>query len=135
MDAPSRYAFYDALLADVIDHPRTVIVSTHLIEEVNTIFERVAIIDAGRLLVQDDADVLRGSGASVVGPGDLVDRFVAEMPRVRVLSTAALGRTKSVTLYGDFDERWRSAACDAGLEVGPISLQDLFVHLTGPSNT
>lgn len=49
LDAPSRYAFYDALLADVIDHPRTVIVSTHLIEEVARIFEHVTIINQGQL--------------------------------------------------------------------------------------
>ncbi|HEX5167349.1 MAG TPA: ATP-binding cassette domain-containing protein, partial [Thermomicrobiales bacterium] len=34
MDAPSRYCFYEELLADYIAHPRTMIVSTHLIEEV-----------------------------------------------------------------------------------------------------
>ena len=116
-----------------IDHPRTVVVSTHLIEEVNSIFERVAMIDAGRLVLQDDADTLRGSGAVVTGAGEIVDRFVADSPHLKVLSTTSLGRTKSVALHGELDVRQRRAAGDAGLELAPISLQDLFVHLTAPS--
>ena len=120
MDAPSRYAFYDALLNDVIDHPRTVIVSTHLIEEVNTIFERVAMIDAGRLVLQDDADTLRGSGAVVTGAGEIVDRFVAESPQPEGSSPRPLLAAPSPsTLHGDLDERWRREAGDAGLEIGP----------------
>jgi ABC-2 type transport system ATP-binding protein len=59
MDAPSRYAFYDVLLADVLEHPRTVIISTHLIDEVGSLFEDVLILDRGRLLLHEEADTLR----------------------------------------------------------------------------
>ena len=53
MDAPSRYAFYDELLADYLAYPRTIVLSTHLIEEVSSLFEEVVIIDRGRLLIQN----------------------------------------------------------------------------------
>lgn len=39
MDAPSRYTFYEELLADYLAHPRTIVLSTHLIEEVGSLFE------------------------------------------------------------------------------------------------
>ena len=74
MDAPSRYAFYDALLADFMEHPRMFVISTHLIEEVASLFEEVVIIDEGHLLLHDGAEALRSRGASVTGPSEAVDR-------------------------------------------------------------
>src|SRR5262245_31876918 len=75
MDAPSRYAFYDELLADYLAQPRTIILSTHLIEEVAKLFEEVIIIDHGRLVVHDQTDTLRSRATAVTGPAAAVDRF------------------------------------------------------------
>jgi ABC-2 type transport system ATP-binding protein len=129
LDAPSRYAFYDLLLADFAEHPRTFVISTHLIEEVASLFEQVLIIDQGRRLFQGDPDDLRERGATVTGPAGDVDRFTAGL---EVLSTRELGPTRQVTVYGVLDDDTRRRAVTAGLELGPVPLQDLFVHLTDP---
>ena len=68
LDAPSRYAFYDELLADYAERPRTVILSTHLIEEVSRLFEEVVIIDRGRLVLHEETDAVRARGVAVTGP-------------------------------------------------------------------
>ncbi len=127
LDAPSRYAFYDELLADYMANPRTVILSTHLIEEVAALFEEVVIIDHGRLLLHDEADAIRARGAAVTGPAEAVDRFVAGLT---VLSEQRLGPTKSAMVFGPLDPERRAAAHAQNLELGPVALQDLFVHLT-----
>jgi ABC-2 type transport system ATP-binding protein len=127
MDTPSRYAFYEELLADFMVRPRTIIMSTHLIEEVSSLFEEVLIIDHGRLLLREETDALRSRGVSVTGPEDVVDRFVADL---RVLGDKRLGRTRSAMVYGELDGERRAEAVEAGLDLGPIALQDLFVHLT-----
>jgi len=127
MDAPSRYAFYDELLADYSARPRTIIISTHLIEEVSSLFEEVIIIDNGRLVAHDEADVLRSRGVAVTGQEEVVDTFTAGLT---VLGTQRLGSTKSATVFGELNQTQISAAKLAGLELGPVSLQDLFVHLT-----
>jgi ABC-2 type transport system ATP-binding protein len=127
MDAPSRYVFYEELLRDYLEHPRTIILSTHLIEEVSSLFEEVLIIDRGRLLVQDSADGLRARGATVTGPADLVDLFTTTMT---VLREQRLGRTTSATVYGELDDDARRRAEQAGLDLGSVALQDLFVYLT-----
>ena len=67
LDAPSRYAFYDELLADYLAQPRTVILSTHLIEEVGPLFEEVVIIDRGRLVVHEETE--RCDRAGPASPG------------------------------------------------------------------
>ena len=96
MDAPSRYAFYDALLADYAEHPRTIVVSSHLIDEIQRLLEHVVILDEGRVLLADDADTLRSRGATVTGPADAVDAFVEGR---RAIGRRSLGRTAQVTLY------------------------------------
>lgn len=62
MDAPTRYAFYDELLSDYTTHPRTIVLSSHLIEEVERLFEHVLVLDEGRLLLHDAAENLRARG-------------------------------------------------------------------------
>jgi ABC-2 type transport system ATP-binding protein len=128
MDAPSRYAFYDALLADYIAHPRTIILSTHLIEEVSHLFEEVLIIDRGRLVVHREAEALLAQGSSVTGAAAQVDAFIAGLT---VLGSRQLGPTKSAMIFGELDDDKRKKAAEAGLELGPIAMQDLFIHLTG----
>ena len=127
LDAPSRYGFYEELLADYVANPHTVILSTHLIEEVGSLFEEVVIIDHGRLVLHEETDVLRARGASVTGPAEAVDRFVDGLT---VLSEQRLGPTKSATVYGRLGPERDLAARALGLELGPVGLQDLFIHLT-----
>jgi ABC-2 type transport system ATP-binding protein len=131
MDVPSRTAFYDALLADYVEVPRTIVLSTHLVNEVSTLLEDVVILDNGRLVTQSPVDALRGRGAAVVGPARTVDEFTSGFT---VLAEEKLGGTKSTTVLGDLDPALLAQAASAGLEVGPVGLQDLFVHLTAPAS-
>jgi ABC-2 type transport system ATP-binding protein len=129
MDTPTRYAFYDTLLDDFMRYPRTIVISTHLIEELASLLEEVLIIDNGRLVLQEEADVLRSRGTEVTGNAPDVDEFTAGLT---VLSEKSLGRTKSAMVYGTLDDAQLIRARQLGLELGPIALQDLFVHLTEP---
>jgi ABC-2 type transport system ATP-binding protein len=130
MDVPSRNMFYDALLADYAEVPRTIVLSTHLVSEVSALLEEVVILDRGRLVTQAPVDSLRGRGASIVGPAAAVDGLTAGLT---VLAEQKLGGTKSTTVLGDLDDGLLTKAQDAGLEIGPVGLQDLFVHLTEPT--
>lgn len=130
LDAPGRYVFYQELLDDYIAHPRTIVLSTHLIEEVADLFESVLILKDGGVLLHESADALRSKGAAIIGPADAVD---AATRGLRVVNQRMLGRTKSVTVFGDLAEDTIRTAKSAGLEIAPVPLQDLFVHLTAPS--
>lgn len=127
MDAPSRYILYDEILADFMEQPRTLIISTHLIEEVSRLFEEIVIIDKGRLVLHENVASFVARGAQVTGHVDEVDRLVEGLA---VLNARSLGRTKSVTVFGTLDEPRLRHARSAGLDIEPVPLQDLFVHLT-----
>jgi ABC-2 type transport system ATP-binding protein len=126
LDAVARQLFYDRLLADFAEHPRTVILSTHLIDEVSDLLEHVLVIDDGRLLVDSDTEELRGSAATVVGARTAVESFTSGRD---VLARTALGSLATATLPR-LDAAGRSEARTRGLEIEPVSLQQLVVQLT-----
>jgi ABC-2 type transport system ATP-binding protein len=130
MDAVVRAAFYRELLADYLAHPRTVILSTHLIEEVADLFERVIILDRGRVLLHEETEKLRGRGVTVTGPADAVGAFVSGRT---ILGDRSLGGVREVTLDGPLDPAEKARAEAAGITLGQVGVQDLFVHLTSPS--
>lgn len=127
MDAPTRYAFYDELLKDYAEHPRTIILSSHLVEESERLFEHVVVVDRGRVLLAEPADDMRARGTSLTGSAAAVDHLAAGH---RVLHRQELGPTVMVTLEGAPTEREEAEAADSGVQVGAVPLQDLFVHLT-----
>ncbi|WP_277211128.1 ATP-binding cassette domain-containing protein [Isoptericola croceus] len=130
MDAPTRYAFYDEILTDYAAHPRTVLLSSHLVEEVERLFEDVIVLDRGRLLLAETAEEMGRRGFSLTGPASAVERLAGER---RVLHRQQLGATVQVTLEGAPDDGEAAAARAAGVELGTLPLQDLFVRLTDPA--
>ena len=127
MDAPTRVKFYDELLKDQEKHPRIFILSTHLVSEMDYLFDEVLILNNGELLLHEDYETLTSRGMSVTGEVKDVDKFISGK---RVLNSQQLGNTKSVMIYEERTEEIEKASANLGLEIGPISLQDLFIHLT-----
>ncbi len=67
LDAVARQLFYDRLLPDYAQSPRTIVLSSHLIDEVPDLLDHVIVIDQGRIIVDDDAENIRGSAVNVAG--------------------------------------------------------------------
>lgn len=131
LDAIARQSFYDRLLADYAEHPRTVLLSTHLIDEVGALLEHAIVIDEGRIIIDSPVDALRAHAATIAGPAEAVDRAVADLD---VIHRERLGGFVSATVSGITEQISRDAA-HAGLEVGPVSLQQLIIRQTGGSPT
>jgi len=97
LDAVARQIFYDRLLADYAEHPRTVLLSTHLIDEVANLLEHVIVIDRGRIVVDASADDLRGRAVTVSGRQSAVDEFVEHR---EVLKRHGVGSFATATVAG-----------------------------------
>nr|WP_246593723.1 ABC transporter ATP-binding protein [Evansella tamaricis] len=127
MDAPTRDLFYKEVIEEQAQHPRIMILSTHLVSEMEYLFDHVLILDNGKLLVNEPFDELVSRGAAVTGSSKVVDEFVNGMTK---LNSQQLGDTKSVMIYEKLSEKQWAEAERQGLQIGPISLQELFIHLT-----
>ncbi|WP_067843176.1 ATP-binding cassette domain-containing protein [Amphibacillus sediminis] len=127
MDAPTRKIFYQEIIEDQAKYPRLMILSTHLVSEMDYLLDHVLILDQGKLMIDEDFESVINRGFTVTGPVDAVDQFVSNKQQ---LSSQQLGQTKAVMIYGEIADSERIQAQQAGLELGPVSLQELFIHLT-----
>lgn len=127
LDAVARQLFYDRLLADFTEHPRTIVLSSHLIDEVANLLDHVIVIDKGRILVDAEAEDLRGSAVTVAGLASTVDPFLAGM---KVLHREALGALVSVTVDEPLSAAQRADAARLGLDIAPVPLQQLVIMKT-----
>jgi len=125
LDPVARQLFYDRLLADYAEYPRTVLLSTHLIDEVAGLLERVLVIDRGRIVFNTSADDLRGAATSVSGPAISVAEFTAGRS---VWDRRRIASQETVVVAGALDETDRARAAALHLHLEPLTLQQLVVR-------
>ena len=126
LDVVMRERFYRLLLEDFVQTERTFIVSTHILEEAASVFERVIILDEGRVIEDCPTDELVDQFRYVSGREDVVDEVCRGL---EVLSTHKMGRHKTVAVRGGGVKL--DAALAADVDVSPMSLQNVFVALCG----
>jgi ABC-2 type transport system ATP-binding protein len=132
LDPVSRQLFYDRLLADYAEHPRTVLLSTHLIDEAAGLFERVVVIDRGRIVLNTAADDLRGAATSVSGPAIAVAEFTVGRP---VWNRRRIASQESAVVAGTLTETDRARAAALHLRLEPLTLQEMVVQVAGAPAT
>ncbi len=126
LDAVARVAFFDRLLADLSEHPRTIVLSTHHIDEAAALLENIVVLDHGRLLLAEEADSLRAGAYTVSGRTAEVEDFTRGRS---VIHLQSLGPVATATIRERLERPAREQAERSGLELSPVSLQSLFVQL------
>lgn len=121
LDANHRELFYHEMLARYMEKPRTIILSTHLIEEIANIIEQVVIINKGELMLAEEAAKVKQMGYMVSGKAADVDAFAKGKD---IIAQESLGGLKSTSILGQTGE------IPPELEVSALDLQKLFVRLT-----
>ena len=127
LDAGHRELFYREVIARYSAKPCTMVLSTHLIDEVADIIEEAVILKEGRIVRQQSVEELLQGAYTVSGPAEAVDRFAQGKP---VLQTETLGAFKAATIGQRPLEAEQAAAREQGLEIGKPRLQKLFLDLT-----
>lgn len=125
LDVVARHIFYERLLTDFGNHPRTIILSTHHIDEVANLLEHAVVLDEGKVMLDADAETLQTMAIQVSGRSREIDDFLAGRD---VLDRQSLGSLANVTVLARKGDS--AAAQEAGLDVTPVSLQNLVVGLT-----
>lgn len=123
LDANHRELFYELLLNDYETNERTIIIATHLIEEVANIIEEVILIDKGKVLLQDNVGSLLETGYSVSGLANEVDAYCAGK---NVIGYDELGNLKIAYVLGEKTPLPKTGT----LSLSAMNLQKLFVKLT-----
>ena len=127
LDANHRDLFYRELLAHYAQTSSTVILSTHLIEEVAGLLEEVIIIKEGEILLAQPAEAVLQLAYTVSGSQEAVDRYAAGK---KVIREEVLGRYKAATIYQQRSGADQESLAKLGLDLAPARLQELFISLT-----
>ncbi|GBF07253.1 ABC transporter [Deinococcus aerius] len=133
MDAGSRQAFWEAA-ERMKDGGKTILLTTHYLEEAERTADRVVVMNAGRILADDTPERLRASVATtrVRFSSDLVLAELRHLPGVEAAEVDAHGHA---TLTTRTPEALVTALVQSGtpftdLEVTRASLEDAFMSLT-----
>ena len=127
LDVVIRERFYQLLLEDFAQTGRTFVVSTHIIEEAASVFERVVILDQGRIIENAPTEELVDQFRYISGREDVVDRVCTGL---QVLSVHRMGRHKTAAVRGG-GVQLAPALAEDGVDVSPMNLQNVFVALCG----
>lgn len=127
LDANHRELFYKELMENYIKMPKTIILSTHIIEEVSSLIEKVIIIRDGQIITSDEAEELLNKAYTVSGLGENVENYSRNK---KVVNIEDLASFKAATIMGEISKEDKLLAEKLDLKFSKVELQKLFIYLT-----
>lgn len=127
LDANNRYKFYQQIMKLSETSERTSIISTHIIDEAENIFEEVIILENSEILLNEDISNIQSKALSITGSKGEILRILNNK---NIISEENIGAISIVSIYDDLDSDERQRLKNAGAEITNLSLQKLFIHLT-----
>lgn len=132
MDAAVRKDFYRALLKDYIANPRTIIISSHHLNEIEDLLEDIFLLNNGKELLHMSVADLKEWAIGIQGKTPIVDEWTQNK---EVIFTKSMGlENKYVVVKNDLSEEELQNARLAGMEVSPVTSSDACVYLTSKTN-
>jgi ABC-2 type transport system ATP-binding protein len=130
LDILYRKQFYDSLLNDYFDRRRTIIVTTHQVEEIQHVLTDLMFIDRGRIVLSCSMEEIESRYVEVVVNPDQVSAARALKP---VHERQSIGR--SILLYDLSQNTADRKQLEALGESHTPSITDLFVAVMGNNTT
>lgn len=121
-DAIMRVEFYDMLTESFQKHPRIIIVSTHIIEEIAKTIQKLIIIDKGSVRFFDTLQSVETKAFSISG---LQKDVEAATKNLNLIGQDTVGGLVTSYIFDNPPEQ------TASLEIHPLSLQDFFIQMVG----
>jgi len=127
LDANHRDMFYKELIANYSQRPKTIIISTHLIEEVASVIEEAIIIKEGKLILKQSVEELLSGAYIVSGEASRVDKYIQGK---KCIGIETIGSFKSATILEAAGNKDEALAEELEVEFSKAELQKLFIGLT-----
>jgi ABC-2 type transport system ATP-binding protein len=128
LDPIVRRDFIENIVAEISEEGKTVLFSSHIVEEVERVADYVGVINDGELLLVSTLDDIKASYKRVRYATNGTRPEVAGLPGLLMVEN---GRHEQVLTVRDWGEEMARALAARGVaepEVLPISLEDIFVE-------
>jgi len=121
-DAIMRSQFNALLLESYHARPRIIIVSTHLIDEIAKVIERLVIIENGKILLEAGIDEIDEKAYTLSG---LTKAVTPLLDGLNCIGKTEMGSAMAAHIY---DKR---ITVPEGVTIDRLSLQDFFINIVG----
>jgi ABC-2 type transport system ATP-binding protein len=117
LDVVAKKSLFEEVIADLADHGITVLITTHDLDAVESIAERVGVLRGGRLVLDEELEGLKARFRRIRIAGDA---GALEGLEIAGRKPWGSGTEAIVTNYGD-------ALALGDAEVSPLSLEEIFL--------
>ena len=121
-DALMRVEFYDMLTESFQKHPRIILVSTHIIEEIAKTIQKLILIDRGSVRFFDTLQAVETKAFCISGLQKDVEAATKDR---NVIGQDVVGGLVTSYIFDTLPEETGS------LEIRPLSLQEFFIQMVG----
>lgn len=122
LDARNREVFYTSLIETYSENPRTFVLSTHIIEEIDQIINHFILLQDGEIKMDSSIEDISEKSYSISGPSEDVDKYIQG---INVLDSDQLGRYKTVHFMDELPNREKPESVD----IEKMKLQKLLIYV------
>lgn len=131
LDAAHRKEFSTLLLKEYSSHPRTIIISSHLISELEGMMEQIVLIDKGRLVFNKALEDVQKHALYLTGHRRILENLES---RHSVIFKDSMGDKLVLGVVNSFTAEELKRLEASGIEISAMSVQDVCVNLTASTN-
>ena len=128
MDAAVRKDFYKILLKDYIENPRTIVLSSHLLNELEDILEDILLLNNGSKCLHMPLVDLKEYAVGYHGKVEIVDGL-SKGKKILFQEDVGKDYRYAVIEVQNYEDAVRNGK-ESGVEVKPVSASDLCIYLT-----
>lgn len=126
LDAHMRKQFYDALLNTYEEDPRLIILSTHHIDEMEALCEKIAVINEQTIIRFEETEELKSRGVHLSGLASAIEPLIEGYP---ILEKRKLGKQMTVMMDDIYSDNWISKAKDAGVTIEKLNYRIILLTI------
>lgn len=127
MDVTVRKSAYEIMLRDYMEYPRTFVISSHLLSEIESILSDILLIEQGQAVLNCSVDDVRQGAYRVDGSAMAMDAFLRDK---NVIARKTSDTGGFAVVYERYSEAAAASAGKLGLTVSPVKAEDICVYLT-----
>ncbi|HEX3028280.1 MAG TPA: ABC transporter ATP-binding protein [Clostridia bacterium] len=127
LDVAVRKEFYSIMLKDYMENPRTFIISSHLMSELENMLEEMILIHKGKLVFQKSIEELQGYALLLNGKEEILKPFLSKK---QVLNTESFGNSILAGVVNDLKGEEMAYLENNNVDISAAKIDDVYIWLT-----